>query len=106
MITFDRQRIEYGEEITPIKIDGFVIIYATPDKGKIASYLMQAAKNISQSEEGEVTHSWQMLTSLASATKTFDDKVFEGKDILKELHTIYMSELQANNPKVEFTSTI
>jgi hypothetical protein len=67
--------------------------------------------NATQTEVNTGTNTTQFVTpatlaSLASATKTFDDKVFEGKDILKELHTIYMSELQANNPKVEFTSTI
>lgn len=116
MITFENSRIEYGEEITPKKIDGFLILYATPSKGKIQSYIMACTKvvNVTPEEvdaEGNViTPSveevfYNPLYSLESAAKYFDDTYFTD-NILQELHQIYMTELQHFNPNVLFTNTL
>lgn len=101
MITFDRQRIE----ITPLKIDGLIVLYATPSKGQIDSYLMAAVKNLVQTEEGVVPQ-WQPLSAIQSATKKFTESDFDGKNILEELHKIYIDELKGFNEGVKFTNTL
>lgn len=116
MITFDKTRILWGEEITPKPIEGLVVWYATPAKGKIISYLMKAEKIVNTSEavldeEGnEVTPAqeqttWKETDAIQPATKTFDDTQFTGS-ILQELHELYIVELQTNNPGVTFTNTL
>ena len=94
MITFKNTRIEYGESITEKKIDGFIIIYETPSKGYLRSHLMQAFKD----EEDN----WHTINSLSVASITFRDTEFDGKNILNELHNIYVAELEKFNPNVEF----
>jgi hypothetical protein len=116
MITFAKDRILWGEEITPKPIEGLVVWYATPAKGKITSYLMQAEKVINTSEpvldeEGnevtpaQETITWKETSAIQPATKTFDDTQFTG-NILQELHAIYLADLQQHNPNITFTITL
>lgn len=116
MIVFENSRIEYGDEITPKKIDGFLILYATPSKGKIQSYLMACNKIVNTvpdelDEEGNVVTPgreevfYNPLYSLETASKVFDDTQFAG-NILEALHAIYIPELQSFNPTVTFTNTL
>ena len=116
MITFAKNRILWAEEITPKPVEGLVVWYATPAKGKIVSYLMKADKIVNTSdpvidEEGnEVTPAqeettWKETEAIQSATKSFDDTQFTG-NILQELHAIYLAELQSYNPEIQFTNTL
>lgn len=116
MIIFENSRIEYGEEITPKKIDGFLILYATPSKGKIQSYLMACNKTVNVlpdevDEEGNIVSSgkeevfYNSIYSLETASKVFNDTDFDG-NILEKLHEIYLKELQTNNPNITFTNTL
>jgi len=116
MILFENQRIAFGDVITPKKIDGFLILYATPTKGKIESYLMVCSKveqpvspiyddggNEIAPESTQV--SYQAQYALEGANKVFDDSFFEG-NILEELHLIYLEELANHNPETVFINTL
>jgi hypothetical protein len=98
MIVFENNRIEYGDSITKTKIDGFIIYYETPSKGLIRSHLMQAIK--------DENDNWQVLSSLQSASLTFDDIKFQDDNILETLHDIYVKKLIEFNPEIEFQVTI
>lgn len=42
---------------------------------------------------------------LSELSMTMEDTEFRGKDVLAELHKIYISNLQKLNPKIVFTDT-
>ena len=110
MITFPKSRIEYGDEITAKKIDALIVLFETPTKGKLNSHLMTATKQIEtvKDEDGNETEKtiYQMGEALRAATKSWEMDFFTGKDILADLHEAYITELEAANPNVEFTSTL
>jgi hypothetical protein len=65
------------------------IIEEVPTKvGKIQSWLFNEAGN-----------------NIMGVQKVNNDKDFKGKDILGELHKIYIAELRALNPTLTFTDT-
>ena len=106
MITFEKQRILYGEYMTPHMIDGVIIMFDTPSKGLIRSHICTAT--ISEDEGGEASEKPTYITGSAiqEASRTFPDTDFAGKDILCELHLIYMADLKQYNPDVTFTNTM
>lgn len=109
MITFDKTRVEYGDNFITQKIDGFIIMYETPKKGTITSHLVCCTKEVTTTtdEEGnEITETrWPATSAVPAATKTFDDTFFEG-NILATLHEIYTEELRIFNPEIKFTNTL
>lgn len=109
MITFDKTRIEYGEDYITQKTDGLQIWYSTPSKGKITSYLIPCTKVEEETtdSEGNVvsTTRWETSGAISPATKHFDDTEFEDNILLK-LHDIYIAELQEFNPNIVFTNTL
>lgn len=42
---------------------------------------------------------------LSELSMTMEDTEFKGKDVLAELHKIYLAKLQALNPEIKFTDT-
>lgn len=66
------------------------LVEETPKKvGKILSWLFNETGN-----------------NIMGVQRVDNDKDFLGKDILGELHKIYLHELQLLNPKVKFTNTL
>lgn len=52
-----------------------------------------------------VSHVNSEFGELSELTLSLEDTKFKGKDILSELHKIYISNLQKLNPKTTFTDT-
>lgn len=106
MIRFDKNNIVVGDDfITPNKIDGFIVYFSTPSKGMIASWLQAVLIYPPKPEEGIMEEQFQLI-GIAPMEKRYQDTEFAGKDILRELHTIYINELSALNPNIVFNSTL
>jgi hypothetical protein len=94
MIKLTKSNVVIGEdEITPKKVDGFVILFSTPSKGLLNSNL----QGIATTPDGYL----QIVENVLPLQ--FEFVVFEGKDLLQELHTIYIDKLKNLNPEIEFT---
>lgn len=94
MIKLTKSNVVIGEdEITPKKVDGFVILFSTPSKGFLNSNL----QGIATTPDGYL----QIVENVLPLQ--FEFVVFEGKDLLQELHTIYIDKLKTLNPEIEFT---
>jgi hypothetical protein len=106
MIKFDKNNIVVAEDfITPNKIDGFIVYFSTPEKGKIGSWLQAVWVNPPKPEEGIMEESYTFV-GIAPMERKYSDTEFAGKDILRELHNIYIAELSALNPTITFNSTL
>lgn len=96
MIKLTKSNVVIGEdEITPKKVDGFVILFSTPSKGFLNSNL----QGIATTPDGYL----QIVENVLPLQ--FDFAIFEGKDLLVELHDIYIQKLQELNSEIEFTIT-
>lgn len=94
MIKLTKSNVVIGEdEITNKKVDGFVILFFTPSKGFLNSNL----QGIATTPDGYL----QIVENVLPLQ--FEFVVFEGKDLLQELHTIYIDKLKNLNPEIEFT---
>jgi len=102
MILFNRSRIELADdEMIPKKLDGFIIMYNTPAKGFLESWLVgvRATKN----DEGVILSYDEVGRYFP---KTFSDMGYKNIDVLEELHKFYINKLENWNPKVVFTTQI
>lgn len=94
MIKLTKSNVVIGEdEITPKKVDGFVILFSTPSKG----FLNSSLQGIATTPDGYL----QIVENVLPLQ--FEFVVFESKDLLQELHTIYIDKLKKLNPEIEFT---
>ncbi len=102
MILFENSFIKLSEnEMAPTKLDAFIVMYCTPSKGTIESWLTGAIK--STTDEGKITSYTDTGRFLP---KTFLDTEFKDLDILSDLHTKYTAELAALNPDLSFETKI
>lgn len=94
MIKLTKSNVVIGEdEITPKKVDGFIILFSTPSKGFLNAWL----QGIATTPDGYL----QIVENVLPLQ--FDFAIFEGKDLLAELHTVYIDKLKSLNPEIEFT---
>ena len=91
MIIFETTHIKLGGEITPRPIDGFLILYESPDKGRVTSHLVQLKKHVDVDDEGNETITYERLYSMPTGSRQYLEDDFEGK-ILEKLHADYMAE--------------
>jgi hypothetical protein len=105
MIIFETTHIKLGGEMTPRPIDAFLILYESPDKGRVTSHLVQMKKHIETDYDGNEMTRWERLGAMPTGSRQYAEDQFTGK-ILEKLHTDYMAELQAANPDVGFIQTI
>jgi len=98
MITFNKTHLVIGEElITPKKIDSLVVVFSSHNKGELISYL-----------DGCETSVLEDSTLITPVQKNimwtrFELDSFKDKNILQELHTYFVKELQKLNPDIELT---
>jgi len=98
MIIFNKAHILLNsEEMTSRKLDGFIVMFSTPAKGFIESYLVGVMAAIS--DEGEIL-SYDGVGNYLP--KQYSDLEFKGVDILEKLHDIYVQHLQELNPEFRF----
>jgi hypothetical protein len=96
MIKLTKSNVVTGEdEITFKKVDGFVILFSTPSKG----FLNANLQGIASTPDGYL----QIVENVLPLQ--FEFSAFDGKDLLVELHNIYIQKLQELNPEIEFTIT-
>ncbi len=94
MIKLTKSNVTLGEdEITPKKVDGFVILFFTPSKGFLNSNL----QGIASTPDGYL----QIVENVLPLQ--FEMIVFDGANLLEELHIIYIDRLKQLNPGMEFT---
>lgn len=102
MILFSRKRIDIGnDEVTIKRLDGFIVMYNTPAKGFLESWLI-GVRNV-KDDEGVVISYDQVGKYFP---QTFSDMGYKNIDVLEELHRYYTTELQVLNPDVIFTTQI
>lgn len=115
MIKFDKNNIVLGEDqITSNKVEGFIIYFSTPSKGALNSWLQPVTINPAHETPADpetgtdaVQHpETYNFVGFAVMPKNYADVEFAGKDILTELHNLYIAELSTLNPSITFTSTI
>ena len=96
MITFNKAHIILNsEEITSKKLDGFIVMFNTPAKGLIESYLVGVMAAVS--DDGELL-SYDGVGNYLP--KQYSDLEFKGVDILEKLHELYAQQLQELNPEL------
>jgi len=96
MIKLTKSNVTLGEdEITHKKVDGFVILFSTPSKG----FLNANLQGIVTTPDGYL----QIVENVLPLQ--FEMSAFDGKNLLEELHTIYLDLLKTLNPEIEFTTT-
>jgi hypothetical protein len=96
MIKLTKSNVTLGEdEITPKKVDGFVILFSTPSKGFLNTWL----QGIATTPDGYL----QIVENVLPLQ--FEMSAFDGKNLLEELHNIYLELLRGLNPEIEFTVT-
>ena len=94
MIKLTKSNVTLGEDsITRKKVDGFIILFSTPSKGFLNSNL----QGITSTPDGYLQIEENVLPL------QFEMSVFDGKNLLEELHTIYIHKLKQLNPELEFT---
>jgi hypothetical protein len=94
MIKLTKSNVVTGEdEITYKKVDGFVILFSTPSKG----FLNANLQGIASTPDGYL----QIVENVLPLQ--FEMSAFDGKNLLEELHTIYIDKLKQLNPGLDFT---
>jgi len=94
MIKLTKSNVTLGEdEITPKKVDGFVILFSTPSKGFLNTWL----QGIVTTPDGYL----QIVENVLPLQ--FEMSAFDGKNLLEELHNIYIDKLKQLNPGLDFT---
>jgi hypothetical protein len=94
MIKLTKSNVVTGEdEITFKKVDGFVILFSTPSKG----FLNANLQGIASTPDGYL----QIVENVLPLQ--FEMSAFDGKNLLEELHTIYIDKLKQLNPGLDFT---
>jgi hypothetical protein len=115
MIKFQKNNIVLGEDqITSNKVEGFIIYFSTPSKGALSTWLQPVTINPASEIPADPETGQEAVQSpesynfvgFAVMGKNYSDTEFVGKDILTELHNIYIAELTTLNPSVTFESTL
>jgi len=94
MIKLTKSNVVIGnDEITPKKVDGFIILFTTPSKGYLNAWLQGTAST----PDGYL----QIVENVLPFQ--FEMSAFDGKNLLEELHTLYIDKLKQLNPELDFT---
>lgn len=105
MITFEKCFLTIGLETqTPRKVDTLVVYYATPTIGSIQSWVNAGVLEDSSNSPGVIPVVRE--TEMCVLQRTDPDIIFKGKDILSELHDMFLNSIKELNPDTQFKITI
>lgn len=102
MITFEKNFLSLTSEIqTRTKVNTLVVYFDTPSIGNIRSWLNGGL--IEETSEGPGLIPLVRETETCILQRTDTDLIFKNKDILAELHTMFLTEISALNPDITFS---
>lgn len=104
MITFNKSNLNISiEEITSRKIDTIIVTFSSLNKGQLTASIDGYETSVLEGELEGQTLITLIQKNLMQTTFLLD--AFKDKDILQELHSYFVIELQKLNPEVTFTTT-